>query len=401
MILTAKENRRKEVTGLLFGIAFTSFLTGITEPIEFSFMFLSPVLYFVHAILTASSFIVVYLMDIHHGFGFSAGAIDYVLNFGIAQRPLFLLVIGLIYGVVYFAVFYFLIKGLNLSTPGREDEEDLEEEIDEGNDTVTGDKYDHLANQYIKALGGKENITSLDNCATRLRMQLDQPSQVDEKTLKRHGAKGVMKTGNKNVQVIVGTDVEFVASAMRERMNQSTHESVASNDKQETKEADSEKPSPKEPLQEKDFVAPITGTILDLTQVPDDVFSQKMMGDGFAIEPTDGSVVSPVDGEIVNVFPTKHAIGIRSNKGYEILIHVGVDTVELNGEGFETFVKEGDTVQKGQEIMKADIDQIKENVPSLISPIVLTNMADDAEITIKKDGQIEQGEADLITVQPN
>ncbi|WP_017726074.1 N-acetylglucosamine-specific PTS transporter subunit IIBC [Halalkalibacterium ligniniphilum] len=217
MILTAKPERRKATAGLLGGMALTSFLTGITEPIEFSFMFLAPLLYVVHALLTASSIFIVNTLEIHHGFTFSAGAIDYFLNFGIAQRPLLLLLIGLIYGAIYFFIFYFLIKVLKLKTPGREDE--IAEE-QEGAAVTPGDQTSEMGQQFIKGLGGKENITSLDHCATRLRLTVADMTKVNDELLKKHGAHGVIKLNKTSLQVIVGTNVEFVAEAMKREMNQ-------------------------------------------------------------------------------------------------------------------------------------------------------------------------------------
>jgi N-acetylglucosamine PTS system EIICBA or EIICB component len=213
MIAAAKKERRKAVTGALIGVAFTSFLTGITEPIEFLFMFLSPVLYFVHAVLTGLSLSISTLLDIHHGFGFSAGAIDYILNFGIAQKPIMLLVLGLIYGVIYFVVFYFLIKKLDLKTPGREEE--MEGEFTESGAATSGTKYEDLAVKYLEALGGKDNLTQIDNCVTRLRLKVKDMSKVNESELKRLGAKGVIRLNQTDLQVVVGTDVEFVANEMK------------------------------------------------------------------------------------------------------------------------------------------------------------------------------------------
>lgn len=210
MIAAAKVEKRKAVTGALIGLAFTSFLTGITEPIEFSFMFLSPVLYVIHAILTGVAMSVTYLLGIHHGFGFSAGAIDYFLNFGIAQKPLLLAGIGLIYGALYFVIFYFLIKKLNLQTPGRE--EDVEGEFEEG---PAKGNYSALASQYLQALGGKENLTEIDNCVTRLRLKVADISKVNEAELKKIGAKGLIKLNNTDIQVVIGTDVEFIANEIK------------------------------------------------------------------------------------------------------------------------------------------------------------------------------------------
>ncbi|MDV2685548.1 N-acetylglucosamine-specific PTS transporter subunit IIBC [Alkalihalophilus lindianensis] len=214
IILTARKEKKKQVTGMFLGLALTSFLTGITEPIEFSFMFLSPLLYVIHAILTGASMSITYLLDIRHGFGFSAGFLDYALNFSIAQRPLLLFGVGLIYGVIYFVIFYFLIRVLNLKTPGREDDDEVVEEATAPE--VTGDKYHTMAVQFIEALGGVDNLISIDNCATRLRLQVVDSSIINESALKKSGARGVMKLQKSNVQVIVGTDVEFVSDKMKQ-----------------------------------------------------------------------------------------------------------------------------------------------------------------------------------------
>jgi PTS system N-acetylglucosamine-specific IIC component len=219
MIFAAKKKYRKAVAGGMIGIAVTSFLTGITEPIEFSFMFLSPLLYVTHAILTGISMMVAVMLDIRHGFGFSAGAFDYLLNFGIAQNPLILLFQGLVFGAIYFVVFYFLIVKLDLKTPGREEGDIvMDEDAPKEKKTSKGnEKYGQMAEKFIAGLGGSENITSIDNCATRLRLNVKDMGQVDEDALKKHGAKGVMKIGDKNIQIIVGTDVEFVADEMKDR----------------------------------------------------------------------------------------------------------------------------------------------------------------------------------------
>ncbi|WP_409304247.1 N-acetylglucosamine-specific PTS transporter subunit IIBC [Peribacillus sp. SCS-155] len=212
MIMTAKKERRKATAGALIGVAFTSFLTGITEPIEFLFMFLSPALYFIHAVLTGVSMSIAYVLDIHHGFGFSAGAIDYFLNYSIAQKPLLLAGIGVIYFLLYFVIFYFLIKKLDLKTPGREDE--VEGEFDK---PASNGNYTELASGYLAALGGKENLANIDNCVTRLRLKVKDTDQVDEAQLKRLGAKAVLKLSKTDLQVVVGTDVEFVANELKKK----------------------------------------------------------------------------------------------------------------------------------------------------------------------------------------
>ncbi|WP_347862144.1 N-acetylglucosamine-specific PTS transporter subunit IIBC [Salimicrobium sp. PL1-032A] len=213
MYAAAKREKKAAVGGMLGSIALTSFLTGVTEPIEFSFMFLAPLLYVVHAALTGVSMVVAYMLDIRHGFGFSAGLIDYLLNFNIAQNPLLLLVLGLIIGGIYFVVFYTLITKLDLKTPGREDEEE-----EEGEQAPVSSDYDEKAAVFIEALGGEDNIDSLDYCTTRLRITLEDRENVDEKMLKRQGARGVIHIGSKNLHVVVGTSVEFLAEAMRRQM---------------------------------------------------------------------------------------------------------------------------------------------------------------------------------------
>lgn len=214
IIATAKPEKRKAVSGMFIGLALTSFLTGITEPIEFSFMFIAPLLYGVHAILTGVSMWVTSLLGIRDGFTFSAGALDFALNFNIAEKPLLLLGIGVIYAILYFVIFYALIKALDLKTPGREEDEDIVEDEDE---TVSAgnSKYEVMASHFIKDIGGANNITSIDNCATRLRLNIADMEKVKESALKAHGAKGIMKLSKTNLQIIVGTDVEFVADEMK------------------------------------------------------------------------------------------------------------------------------------------------------------------------------------------
>ncbi|WP_110113044.1 N-acetylglucosamine-specific PTS transporter subunit IIBC [Bacillus sp. CGMCC 1.16541] len=213
MIAAAKKERRKALTGALVGLALTSFLTGITEPIEFSFMFLSPVLYVIHAVLTGAAMSIAYVLDIHHGFGFSAGAIDYFLNFGIAQKPLLLAGVGLIYAALYFVIFYFLIIKLDLKTPGREEE--VEGEFEQSG--TSNSNYAKLADSYVEALGGQDNLVEIDNCVTRLRLKVKNTSVVNEARLKQLGAKGVIKLSDTDLQVIVGTDVEFLSNELKKK----------------------------------------------------------------------------------------------------------------------------------------------------------------------------------------
>ncbi|MED3562439.1 N-acetylglucosamine-specific PTS transporter subunit IIBC [Bacillus xiapuensis] len=390
IIAAAKPEKRKSVSGMFIGLALTSFLTGITEPIEFSFMFIAPLLYGVHAVLTGLSMWVTSILGIKDGFTFSAGAIDYVLNFNIAHKPLLLLLVGLVYAVIYFVIFYGLIKAFNIKTPGREEDDaaEVSQAADQG--TVGSNKYETMAYHFIQDIGGRENITTIDNCTTRLRLNIKDMDQVKDSSLKAHGAKGIMKLNKNNLQIVVGTEVEFVADAMKSiDMNQVKMDVPPM-------EAATAETMGKQPLTDNDFVMPIEGKIIPLADVPDQVFSQKMMGDGFGIVPSKGSVVSPVDGEILNVFPTKHAIGIRSKQGYEILIHIGLDTVNLKGEGFTVLVKEGEQITKGQEILKFDLDFIKNSVPSSVTPVIFTNLT---SLNIKTHGQTEQGKSGILSIE--
>ena len=207
----AKKEKRKAIGGMLVSLALTAFLTGVTEPLEFLFIFLSPILLVIHALLAAISGFIVDSLGVLHGFTFSAGFIDYALNFNLATNPLLILLVGLGIGALYFVVFYFLITKLNLPTPGREDdEEDFSE-----NTTISRD-YNELGKKYIEYLGGASNLVKVDNCATRLRLEVKDATLVDDKKLKLIGARGVVRLSKTSIQIIVGTNVEFVADAMKD-----------------------------------------------------------------------------------------------------------------------------------------------------------------------------------------
>ena len=390
MYMAAKKERKAAVGGMFFSIGFTSFLTGITEPIEFSFMFLSPILYVIHALLTGVSMMVAYALDIHHGFGFSAGAIDYVLNYGLAQNPLLLLVMGAVTGVIYFVIFYFMIVKFDLKTPGREDED-----AEDGNAYAGDDQLDVRGYHMIEALGGSDNLTSVDYCTTRLRVTVKDAEETNEKDLKRHGAMGVMKVNKTNVQVVIGTAVEFLGDAMKKRLADGNP--APENTDQVIENAPDEQGMEKEILAE-DFLMPIEGEIVPLSDVPDDAFAQEMMGPGFGIKPSGNIVYSPVDGRLVTLFPTKHALGIETDTGVEILIHVGLDTVKLNGEGFESLVEQGQLIQRGDALLKLDLDYLKANAPSVITPVVFTNLSGQ-QLDMLKNGYQRQGTASILKIK--
>lgn len=389
MYMAAKKEKKAIVGGMLFSIAFTSFLTGITEPIEFAFMFLSPVLYVMHAILTGVSMMVSYMFNVHHGFGFSAGAIDYVLNFGLATNPLLLIPIGLVIGALYFVIFYFLIVKLDLKTPGREDDDDMVEDTVVYSDDIVEVKAYHT----IEALGGLENVENIDYCTTRLRLTVKDAEIINEKELKRYGAMGFMKISKTNVQVVIGTAVEFLAEAMKRRKNSGDNPAPQA---EESMELDTQ-PHKVKALPETDFHMPIDGDIIDLSEVPDDVFAKEMMGPGFGIMPKGKTIHSPIDGKVVSVFPTNHAIGLETDTGVEVLIHVGLDTVKLNGEGFELLVENGDLIQRGDALLNIDLDYIKANAPSVVTPIIFTNV-EKAKIHVMKTGFQRQGTDSIVKI---
>jgi glucose PTS system EIICBA or EIICB component len=392
----ARPERKAIVGGLMASAALTSFLTGITEPLEFSFLFVAPVLFGIHAIFAGLSFMTMHLLNVKIGMTFSGGLIDYIL-FGLINpqtNAWIVIPVGIVFAVIYYFGFRFAIRKFNLKTPGREDVE--EEDVTEGEN-----KGGDLPYQILEAMGGQGNISHLDACITRLRVSVNDIKDVDKNRLKKLGASGVLEVGN-NIQAIFGPRSETIKGQMKDIMTGKKPRPVEKAPEKGV-EQQIEEVNP-EALQtehkgEDIFVSPIKGEIKPITDVPDAVFSGKMMGDGFAIVPSEGTIVSPVDGKIVNLFPTKHALGLLSDSGREILIHVGIDTVNLKGKGFETLVKENDRVEKGQPLLKVDLNFVKENAPSIMTPIVFTNLAEGETVVINKTGSVDIKEEDIITIK--
>ncbi|MCT4796688.1 glucose-specific PTS transporter subunit IIBC [Exiguobacterium alkaliphilum] len=356
MYHTVPKERRKNVEGLYFSAALTSFLTGITEPVEFSFVFVAPLLFAIHAVFAGLSFMTMHLLNVKIGMTFSGGLIDYLLFGVLPNRTAWWLVIpiGLVFAVIYYFGFRFAIQKFDLKIPGRE----AAVEGKEGR-AVVGDD---LPYEVLVGLGGPENIKHLDACITRLRVTVNDVKQVDKDLLKDLGAAGVLEVGD-NIQAIFGPKSDTLKSQIAAIIEGGEYRG------KEKPVVTSGTSNPKE----EGFLAPMSGTILSLDDVPDQVFSGRMMGDGFAIEPSDGKVVAPFTGTITTFFPTKHAIGLLSDDGREILIHVGLDTVNLKGEGFTSKVKEGDRVEAGDVLLDVDLNLIRDRVPSLITPIIWTN----------------------------
>lgn len=376
----ARPENKKVVAGIMASAALTSFLTGITEPIEFSFLFVAPALFAIHTIFAGLSFMLMHILNVKIGMTFSGGVIDYLLFGVLPGRTAWWLVIpvGLVFAVIYYFGFRFAIRKWDLATPGREKET---------TETTASADAGELPHEILAALGGKENIAHLDACITRLRVSVNDIQHVDKDRLKALGAAGVLEVGN-NIQAIFGPKSDILKTQIKDIMEGRVP----------TKAVEKAKPTVQATGETEQVASPLTGKVVPLSEVPDQVFSTKMMGDGFAVEPTDGTVVSPVDGTIVNVFPTKHAIGIQSNTGREVLIHFGIDTVKLNGQGFEALVSEGAAVKKGQPILKVDLAYVKQHAPSVITPIIFTNLQAGETVQIAKQGTVTKGE-DVVVVQ--
>ena len=359
MVLRAKPERRKAIAGIMVSAALTSIITGITEPIEFAFLFVAPILFVFHVLLAFLSGVLTYQFDIHLGYTFSASLIDFVLGFFNQKNSMsFWLIVGPIMGALYFGVFYTLIPMLNLKTPGRETEEDMAATAAQVTTTGTGRAADILV-----ALGGASNIESLDACITRLRLVVNSTAKVNKEALKGLGSAGVMITG-KNVQAIFGVESDKIKDQIKAVMANKT-------------------------ITASSFITPIEGEILAIEATPDETFSQKILGEGYLIKPTKGVVVAPFDAEVMHFFPTKHAIALKNADDVEVLIHVGIDTVKMEGRGFKGFVQVGDQVKQGQKLIEFDLNLIKAEAKSELTPVVFTNSDKKVVISKKSNQQIE------------
>ncbi len=392
MIHEARPERRKAVAGIMISAALTSFLTGITEPVEFAFAFVAPILFVLHALFTGLVFVVVDLLGIRDGFTFSAGFIDYVLNFGKATKPLLIIPVGLVTAVIYYVGFRFAIRKWNLATPGREQDSD-----EEAPTSAFAETQNRLPAQVLQALGGKTNIRVLDACITRLRVTVDDVDRVDKDALKQLGAAGVLVVGN-NIQAIFGTQSDSLKEQIKQIMNNEKNhapvEAKAAPPAETTLASSPAEQVAATATSTAELLSPLTGVIVPLEQVPDAVFSQKMMGDGFAIDPAEGIVKAPCDGEVMMVFPTKHAIGLKDRHGNEVLIHVGIDTVKMEGDGFEALVNPGDQVTAGTPLLRFDLEKVAAKAVSSITPCIVTNL-DGKSVTPLAQGQVTAGQPAL------
>ena len=399
----AKPENRKAVGGLLLSAALTSMLTGITEPLEFTFLFVAPAMYVVHCVLAGASYMLMHILNVGVGLTFSGGLIDLTL-FGIMQGNaktswLWIPVVGVVYFIVYYFVFSFMIKKFDYKTPGRDDSEiklytraDVNARKEGEAEAAQGGGDTALSRQIMMGLGGKANISDVDCCITRLRCTVHDASKVDQKLLKDTGASGVICKGT-GVQVVYGPRVSVIKSDL-EAFLASSASNEAAPQTAPTAAADSAPAASGAHV----IASPLSGNVIPLEQVADGVFSEKMVGDGFAVEPADNQVYAPADCEVMTVFGTKHAIGLTTADGVELLIHLGIDTVQMNGAPFTIEVKEGDKLKKGDKIGSFDEKMIVEAGYRTVTPVVVTNSDAYTSFTLQKSGKVSAGD-DVFTVE--
>lgn len=400
MYKCAKPEKKQVVAGLLLSAAVTSMLTGITEPIEFTFLFVAPLLYVIHCVFAGLAYMLMHIFNVGVGMTFSGGLIDMFL-FGILQGNaktnwIWIVIVGIGYFVVYYFLFSFLITKLDLKTPGRDDSEEVKlyrrSDVDaKKKGASAASAEDELSAAICRGLGGKKNISDVDCCATRLRCTVFKAELVDDAALKATGASGVVHKGN-GVQIIYGPRVTVVKSNLEDYLEHAPEEEVvpqqAEVKAEETKAAEVTGKVTDTIM----IYSPVNGTAADLSKTPDEAFAGRMMGDGAMVVPEEGVVCAPADGEVCFIFNTKHAIGFQTESGVSMLIHIGIDTVSLDGKGFEPLVKEGDKVKKGDPMMKVDLAFVKENAPSLATPVLCTELTDNQKIRLVAEGNVKVGD---------
>ncbi|VAO33477.1 PTS system N-acetylglucosamine-specific transporter subunit IIA [Klebsiella pneumoniae] len=402
MYLAAPKARRPMVGGMLLSVAITAFLTGVTEPLEFLFMFLAPLLYLLHAVLTGISLFIATALGIHAGFSFSAGAIDYVLMYSLpaaSKNVWMLLVMGVVFFFVYFLLFSAVIRMFNLKTPGREDK--AADVVTEEANSNTEEGLTQLATSYIAAVGGTDNLKAIDACITRLRLTVGDSAKVNDAACKRLGASGVVKLNKQTIQVIVGAKAESIGDEMKKVVTRGPVAAAAA--------APAGNVAPAAPAAKpqavanaktvESLVSPITGDVVALEQVPDEAFASKAVGDGIAVKPTSNIVVAPAAGTVVKIFNTNHAFCLETNNGAEIVVHMGIDTVALEGKGFKRLVEEGTDVKAGEPILEMDLDFLNANARSMISPVVCSNSDDYSALVILASGKVVAGQTPLYEIK--
>ena len=430
MYRCAKPEKKKAAGGLLLSAALACMFTGITEPLEFSFLFVAPALFAVQVILAGSAYMIAHVLNIAVGLTFSGGILDLFI-FGILQGNaktswMRIIPVGIIYFLLYYFIFSFLIKKYDFKTPGREDDDEetklyTKADVNARNtansrqsetDGKQGGTDDEKSAAIARGLGGKKNITSVDCCATRLRCSIENPELVDEKLLKATGAVGVVKRGQ-GIQVIYGPQVTVIKSNLEaylaqigdedevdrpeeaQRSEQPVTDSQLEADSQPEAGVSEQVSAESVQLQTSSHIlySPLKGKVAPISESPDEAFASKAMGDGYMVMPEDGTVVAPEDGTVLFVFPSKHAIGMKAADGMEYLLHIGVDTVKLDGKGFEVFVTDGQQVHQGDKLMEFDLSFIREHAASEACMVIFTGLTSADSLNLTKEGMVDRLEA--------
>lgn len=408
MYKTAAPEKRKAAGGLLLSAALTAMITGITEPLEFTFLFVAPALYGIHCILAGFAYMLMHVFEVGVGMTFSGGLIDLTL-FGIMQGNaktnwIWIVIVGIGYFIVYYVLFYYLIRRFDLKTPGRDNNDEVKlyrrsdvdsrkhgenaREQESGNGRNPDVFRNHspqmeTSRLICEGLGGKANISDVDCCATRLRCTVYDAAFVKEDILRASGASGVVKKGN-GVQVIYGPKVSVIKSNLEDYLEGDDEKAVIADEGARNEKDDVH------------IVSPVTGEVCELSKVPDEAFSSGMMGAGIAVLPANPEITAPVAGTVAFVFDTKHAIGLVTEQGIGVMIHIGIDTVKLNGKGFDVLVEAGQTVSAGQSVMRLDLPYLKKHAPSLISPVIITELPNGYKLHPVKTGNVKNGEEILV-----
>ena len=395
----AKPEKKKAAGGLLLSAALTAFLTGITEPLEFTFIFVALPMYAVHCVLAGLSFMLMHILNVGVGMTFSGGLIDLVL-FGAMQGNakthwIWVVVVGAVYFVLYYLIFRFMISKFDYKTPGRDDAEEVKlytradvnaRSAASGSNAPAGD--DPVSALIVEGLGGTDNLSDVDCCATRLRCTVKDAALVRQDVLKASGASGVICKGN-GVQVVYGPKVAVIKAKLEDYLENAPKTPAAA-----AAPAPAAAPAaPAAAAMDTVLAACLTGTVVPLAEVKDEAFASGALGDGIAIEPAVGELVAPADGEISSTFDTHHAVGMTTVDGAELLMHIGIDTVKLGGKYFTYLVNEGDKVRKGQPLIRFDIEAIKAEGYPVTTPLIVCNTDEYAAVTPKASGTVKQGDA--------
>ena len=399
MYQCAKPEKKKAAGGLLLSAALTAFLTGITEPLEFTFIFVALPMYAVHCVLAGLSFMLMHILNVGVGMTFSGGLIDLVL-FGAMQGNakthwIWVVVVGAVYFVLYYIIFRFMISKFNYKTPGRDDAEEVKlytradvnaRSAASGSTAPAGD--DPVSALIVEGLGGADNLSDVDCCATRLRCTVKDVALVKQDVLKASGASGVICKGD-GVQVVYGPKVAVIKAKLEDYLENAPKTPAAT-----AIPAPATAPAaPAAAAKDTVLSACLNGTVVPLADVKDEAFASGALGDGIAIEPTDGELVAPADGEISSTFETHHAVGMTTADGAELLMHIGIDTVKLGGKHFTYLVNEGDKVKKGQPLIRFELEAIKAEGYPVTTPLIVCNTDDYAAVVAKASGTVKQGDA--------